>query len=609
MVTTGWIVGGRARATIALLALGASLSGLGNGFAYDDRPVILKNGRLHHILHIGRLWSQTYWPPSMGAALYRPLTMTAFSIEWWAGHGAPWVFHAVNILLYVLTCLLVFWLATLVLTRTAAWLAAALFAVHPVHVEAVANAVGQSELWAACGVVAAVAAYIRFRRAAIEQMITRPSDDPAWTTSAVGGALPAAAVIMLIIAACLAKEHAVVAPALLLAAEVLLIQDPRPWARRARSLRPCILALFAAVLCYVVVRTQVVGALTGDRVNVILEHLSPAGRRWTMLGVAGDWARLLIWPSRLAVEYSPREITLYDHFTAGLVPISILLLFLGGLVTVSVKRWPAAAFALIWTAVTLALVSNLVVPTGVLLAERTLFLPSVGIVLLAGALFDRVADELRKTAPRAGSLPSARRLLPVAVSLTVIAVLGAGTWQSARRQLVWRSNSTVFAQAVVDAPLSYRAHDVYAGELFEHGDRAGGEREARIALALYPHDAVLYRDLANEYMVAGLCQAAVPLFRRSIAEATFQMDSRLLLAECLLAQGEPDSARAEVLRGTAEGFYGPAYHKVLLSVDSAFERKRHGGDPRPGVRSVSNTPPLTAMLTDGRSPEAGGRAP
>jgi hypothetical protein len=326
------------------------------------------------------------------------------------------------------------------------------------------------------------------------------------------------------------------------------------------------------------VRSQVVGAVTGDRVNVILEHLSPAGRRWTMLGVAGDWARLLTWPSRLVVEYAPREVVLYDHFAWGLIPIAALLLLLGLLTVSSIRRWPAGAFALIWMCVTLLLVSNLVVPTGVLLAERTLFLPSVGIVLLAGALADRAAPSLRTVMDRQG--PMAQRAVAAALSVATIAILGAGAWESARRQPVWRSNSTVFAQAVEDAPLSYRAHDVYAGELFEHGDRAGGEREARTALALYPHDAVLYRDLANEYMRAGLCQAAVPLFRRSIAESTFQMDSRLLLAECLLAEGEADSARAEVLRGTAEGYYGPAYHKVLLSVDSVLKRSTsRGGAP------------------------------
>ncbi len=593
-----------APAAIALLALAASLSGLGNGFAFDDRPVVLQNSRLHHLAHFGWLWIETYWPPSMGAALYRPLTTSAFAVEWWAGQGLPWVFHATNIALYVLACLLVYDLAARLLSPRAAWLAAALFAVHPVHVEAVANVVGQSELWAACGVVAAVALYIRWRRSAIRTMFgstpigAAVSDGPyrkrvrtgSWATSAVGGPWRGAAIVALVVGACLAKEHAVVTPGLLLAAELLVINDPRPWSVRLRALRPYALAVLAAVLAYVVIRAQILGALTGDRPNVVFEHLSPGARRWTMLGVAGEWVRLLTWPSRLAIEYAPRQIQLYDHFALDLVPMAALLVALGALTVISIRRWPVGAFALIWLAVTLLLVSNLLLPTGVILAERTLFLPSVGMVVLVGATLDRVIAALRSAHIRLPRVVPARAA-SAATGLVVAVVIGAAGWQSARRQLVWRDNTSVFTQAVADAPYSYRAHDLYAGLLFGRGDRAGGEREAHIALALYPHDAVLYRDLANEYMRTGLCQAAIPLLRRSIAETTMQTDARLLLAECMLRQGDPDSARAEVLLGSAEGDYGPNYHKVLLSVDSALARRRLAGrtamaeQPRSGAEA------------------------
>ena len=602
--------------TILLLALSASLTGLGNGFAYDDRPVVLQNLRLHHLTHFARLWMQTYWPPSMGAALYRPVTTLAFALEWWAGQGLPWVFHATNIALYAAVCLLVYDLAARILTPRVAWLAAALFAVHPVHVEAVANVVGQSELWAACAVIGAVTLYIRWRRAAVESMTgvegspvvgdarathasplpgagedlarrdvaTAPPPTPGRQPIAAVRRWQGALVIALVIAACLSKEHAVVTPGLLLAAELLLVNDPRPWSVRCRALRPYALALVAAVLAYVVVRAHIVGAFAGDRPNVVFEHLSPGARRWTMLGVAADWVRLLVWPSRLAVEYAPREIVLYDHFDLGLLPIAGLLVAIVALTLLSLRQWPAGAFALVWLGVTLLLVSNLVVPTGVILAERTLFLPSVGIVLLAGAVVDQVVAAMQSAQARGAELVPTRVLRVGAIAIVALG-LGSGIWQSARRQLVWRSNATVFTQAVADAPYSYRAHDVYAGLLFDTGDRAGGEREARIALALYPHNAVLYRDLANEYMRAGLCQAAVPLLRRSIAESTMQTDARLLLAECLLTEGNPDSARAEVLRGSAEGEYGPAYHKVLLAVDSAVARRRTGRGAAIGERT------------------------
>ncbi len=78
---------------VAGLALAASATSLANGFAYDDRWVILHNPRVHALARIWRLWIETYWPPNMGASLYRPVTMTGFALEWAAGHGQAWAFH------------------------------------------------------------------------------------------------------------------------------------------------------------------------------------------------------------------------------------------------------------------------------------------------------------------------------------------------------------------------------------------------------------------------------------------------------------------------------------------------------------------------------------
>ena len=71
----------------------------------------------------------------------------------------------VNVVLYAATAVAVFWLASAMLPVPAAWLAGALFAVHPVHVEAVANVVGQAELWVALLVLLAAGQYVHRRNA------------------------------------------------------------------------------------------------------------------------------------------------------------------------------------------------------------------------------------------------------------------------------------------------------------------------------------------------------------------------------------------------------------------------------------------------------------
>ena len=99
-----------------------------------------------------------------------------------------------------------------------AWVAAALFAVHPVHVEAVANGVGQAELWAALCILGAMGLYLRDRR---EGMLRRET-----------GFM----IVALFLGGIFIKEHVIVLPALLVAAELLLYHDA-PVMARVRRLR------------------------------------------------------------------------------------------------------------------------------------------------------------------------------------------------------------------------------------------------------------------------------------------------------------------------------------------------------------------------------------
>jgi len=131
-------------ATVALLALAATVTSIGHDFTYDDRSVILENERVHSFAHIPRLFLETYWPPYYGGDGYRPFVTTLFTLEWLTARGAPWVFHLVNILLAVAVSVAMYWCARAILPQVGAWVAAALFSVHPVHVEVTGNVVGQA---------------------------------------------------------------------------------------------------------------------------------------------------------------------------------------------------------------------------------------------------------------------------------------------------------------------------------------------------------------------------------------------------------------------------------------------------------------------------------
>ena len=124
----------------------------------------------------------------------------------------------------------------------------------------------------------------------------------------------------------------------------------------------------------------------------------------TMLQVVPMWLRLLVWPAHLQIDYSPNEIVA----SSGLGPNETLglALIVGAVVAMYLarRRAPAISFGLAWCAVALFPVSN-IVPTSIVMAERTLFLPSVGFLIAVGGL----AAVVGRTATRC---PQPRRALP-----------------------------------------------------------------------------------------------------------------------------------------------------------------------------------------------------
>lgn len=532
--------GARARwaAAVAAVALLASAPSLSNSFAQDDLPLILRNPRLHTLTHVGHRFLEPYWPPEIGAALYRPLSMVWFSMEWWAGGGSPFVFHAVNVALYAGLAVAVYVLLRMLLPPLAAGLGGLLFAAHPVHVEAVGNIVGQSELWVALWMVMAVALYMRARR-------TGAPSVRVW----VG-------IVGLYAAAALTKEQGLMLPAFLVAAELVL---PLTSARsEPRNLWSGYFALLSIALGFVVVRLLVLGNVVGEIAETAIRHAGPGPRLLTMLGVVPQWVRLLLVPAHLQADYLPRELDLADGFGPA------QLLGLGLLAGLVVLTWrarreaPAVTFGLLWVGIALFPVSNLVVSTGILLAERTLLLPSVGAVIAVVAGGAWLVARLPRVSPRER-----------AVGLACLGVLVAvATLASARRQGVWRDNDSLYAQTVQDAPLSYKAHWAWGSILFQRGDRRGAEQEYRTALSLYDRDPNLLVDLADRYLEGGFCQPAISLYRRALRAAPVMWKARSNLTICLLTVDSFSAARTEALIEASR--HDPDAARLKRIVDSAI---------------------------------------
>jgi tetratricopeptide (TPR) repeat protein len=510
--------------SLVLLALAASAPGLRNGFAFDDVLIIRDNPQVHSLSQLAFDFVQGYWPREHGGALYRPLTLAAFSVEWVVGNGAPWVFHAVNVALYAALTLAIFGLALEFLPISGAWIAAALFAVHPVHVEAVGNVVGQAELTTALLVCLGVWLYVRARRR--PELTARDS----------------VALVLLVATAALCKENGIILLGLLAAAEVTVVTDPRPLGPRVRSLLPAYLLLFLGALIVMIARRAALGATVGEYPALVLGDLGLRDRVLTMLGIVPEWVRLFVWPAHLRADYGPAEFVATNQFG----PAQALGLALG-LVTVATglaarRRRPALAFGIAWVILSLLPVSNILVTSGILLAERTLLLASVGVALAAGAI---AAAALRRMEP-------ARPVRWAAAGgLGVLLVLGAV--RSASRQAAWMDTPSVVQQLVRDAPLNYRGWLMYGAYLRTQG-RTDEAREAMLRSAgLYHRDGRVYQDLGQLMRFESGCARAVPLFRRSLEIDPTLYQARGRLYVCLLELGDTTGAMALAADGAKRG--------------------------------------------------------
>src|SRR6059058_4044626 len=273
------MTGVRLYGTVAACAAIVYGGALWNQFAMDDNQIVAFNKLVLQFGGVWRAFVSPYWPSVVGGGLYRPLPLASYAIDWQLG-GAAWLFHAVNVAWHAGASVAVAWLAGRWSGERAALAAGLLFAVHPVHVEAVANIVGRAEVMAGLFVLLAVYAALAHDRLW-------------WSAAALAAGL-------------LSKENAVVAPALI-AWGWMMEMVPRPSRRRMAAYAVVWLALGAV---YVIARWTVLGHELVGRPAPVFFGASPVAVRLTAVAALADVARLLVFPLTLRVDYSPAERTL-----------------------------------------------------------------------------------------------------------------------------------------------------------------------------------------------------------------------------------------------------------------------------------------------------------
>lgn len=532
----------------------------------DESPII-QNYRLVH--GVSGLWvpfTIPYWPPPFSPSLYRPLSLAFFSLQWAAGDGEIWVFHLLNLVLYALSVMIVWRLARLLMPSVGAWIAAALFAVHPVHVEAVALSINQSEALVGILLMSATAAYVDWRRHG------NAGTKTPWL------------ILAIYFVGCLIKESAIILPGLLLAAELTLIDDATPWRERVAKLRPWGIGLMGIAVVFLGIRTLVLRGVVGTFTAEGLVGLTWGGRLLTMLGVIPRWAALMFWPAHLQEDYSPGEIIGTDHWGPDQVIGALILLMTLVLLVRSWRKNRVAAFGILWFLVAIFPVSNVVVSTGIILAERTLFLPSVGGVLALGAL----------VAPIHHRLASAGRAWTRLAIGAVAIILTCGLGRSFARMRVWTGPRSLWSQSMLDAPDSWRINEAFAYLLGRIGERDRFVYYMRRAIALNGRSARLNAYLANWFRHRDDCVSAGPLYDDAVRLDPQNELIRASQLACLLAA--PNYRRARGVATVGRGYLPES--RVLARIQAMSESLEVADPGRHGVKiTIDSLDPGLVKIT------------
>jgi hypothetical protein len=138
------------------------------------------------------------------------------------------------------------------------------------------------------------------------------------------------------------------------------------------------------------------------------------------------------------------------------------------------------AFSLVWIPVALAPVSNVLFSSGVVLAERTLYLASVAVCIAAGAVAERFLVQ--------------RWSMVAAATASVVLAFGIRTWT---RTPAWRDDRTYLLTLLADHPESYEAHLTAGRVLRGAGHLDEAERELAISRQLFARDPLVYREAAE----------------------------------------------------------------------------------------------------------------
>lgn len=504
---------GIALAALPLVAYGPALRG---GWVWDDGDYVTDNLALRSLHGLRSIWFD------LGATIqYYPLTFTSFWIDYHLWGLNTLGYHLVNIALHAATAVL-FWRILCLLNVPGAWFAAAVFLLHPVHVESVAWITERKNVLSGVFALAAAWAYLRFALDP-EHLASGPVAGTASTAKVAPSGLSRRTWYLLAIIAFAAALLSKTAPCPLPLALLVII-----WWKRGRvavadavPLIPLLAMAAAMAATTAYVERTTVGASDMAWTLSASQRLLLAPRSLCF------YFSKLVWPAGLCFVYprwqiDPGDIRQYAY------PAMIL-----------------AAGALIWTLQRRRMRS----PLAAVLIFVVLMLPVLGFVRFYYMSYSFVADHFQylpslsmiALLSAAGTL-AIRRAAPALQGLAAasgLLILGALTWQQAG---AYRDLETLWRRTIARNPTGWMPLNNLGHLLLTQGRVAEAEPHFRKAIEYHPEHGSARLNLASILAARGEVQAAIEQYEQGLRSEPNSHSGHNNLADLLIKAGRTDEA-------------------------------------------------------------------
>src|SRR5271157_660520 len=522
-------------AVLLLLAILPYAGTLGNDFAYiyDDKAQIIDNPYVHSFGHLRETLTTTVWSFTDAHGMtnyYRPIMTIGFLLCYQVFGPLALGFHLTSLLLHAAVVTVLFLFARrLFRDRGVALGAAALFALHPIHIESVA--------WISAATDLEVTFFYTLTFWCFLRVGEQRGGRRRWAQ---------AGMTLSFLLALLSKEQAMTLALLALIYEHFYRDDrlETTWAQKIG--RYGVLWLLSAV--YILVRVHSLGSFAHA---MGMHHLTLMETCLSAVALLGQYFFKLLWPAHLSAFYvfHPSTHPFEAPALEGLAALILCVVVWGAL-------WRAArpaSFGIVWLLGTLAPVLNARWMGPYVLADRYLYLPSVGFCLVAGWAG---AALWRGAARRQGSWRWAVVAGPgIVAALFLLRIV--------TRVPDWRDDVTLVSRALASEPDEFILHDALGDAYWIRGEEALAEHEWKEALRINPTFVRPVNALGALYGKQRRYGEAVAYLQRAILLTPGDANAHLNLGAVYAETGSLDRAEEQFRNAVSIAPLNFAAHNVL----------------------------------------------